>query len=97
MFACNSILFSESRLWECNVFTVFALDGFDMLLQALALEGFGKLLSSLGRPWEALASTQYVPPRLSEALGNSGSLWKALGPFASFGMLRQALEGFGMF
>ena len=24
MFACNFILSSESRLWECRVFTVFA-------------------------------------------------------------------------
>ena len=54
-----------------------------MLLQALALEGFGKLLKSLRGLWEAL--------------GNSGGLWEALGPFGSFGTLRQALEGFGMF
>ena len=32
-----------------------ALSGFVMLWEALALEGFGKLLKSLGRPWEALA------------------------------------------
>ena len=51
-------------------------EGFDMLVQALALEGFGKLLKSLGWLWEALASTYYVPPRLSEGLGNSGSLWE---------------------
>ena len=93
-------LFSESRLWECRVFSfknarasqmsrVFpftfhlflllealrgfeilrealggfgtpcevleALDGFVMFWEALALEGFGKPLQSLGRLWEALA------------------------------------------
>ena len=32
-----------------------ALDGFVMFWEALALEGFGKLLKSLGRLWEALA------------------------------------------
>ena len=68
-----------------------------MLLQALALEGFGKLLKSVRGLWEALVSTYYVSLRLWEALGNSGGLWEALGPFGSFGMLRQALEGFGMF
>ena len=31
------------------------LDGFAMFWEALALEGFGKLLKSLGRRWEALA------------------------------------------
>ena len=33
-----------------------ALDGFVMLWEALALEGFGKLLKCLGRFWEAVAS-----------------------------------------
>ena len=33
-----------------------ALDGFVMLWEALALEGFGKLLKSLGKLWEAVAS-----------------------------------------
>ena len=33
-----------------------ALDSFVMLWEALALEGFGKLLKSLGRLWKALAS-----------------------------------------
>ena len=32
-----------------------ALDGFVMLWEALALEGFGKLLKSLGGLWEAVA------------------------------------------
>ena len=32
-----------------------ALDGFVMLWEALALEGFGKLLKSLGVLWEAVA------------------------------------------
>ena len=32
-----------------------ALDGFVMLWEALALEGFGKLLKSLGELWEAVA------------------------------------------
>ena len=32
-----------------------ALDSFVMFWQALALEGFGKLLKSLGRLWEAVA------------------------------------------
>ena len=42
---------SEGRygLWE-------ALDGFVMLWESLALEGFGKLLKSLQRLWEAVAS-----------------------------------------
>ena len=33
------------------------LDGFVMLWEALALEGFGKLLKSLRGLWEALVST----------------------------------------
>ena len=32
-----------------------ALDGFVMLWQALALEGFGKFLKSIGTDWEAVA------------------------------------------
>ena len=32
-----------------------ALDSFVMFWEALALEGFGKLLKSLGRLWDALA------------------------------------------
>ena len=32
-----------------------ALDGFVMFWEALALEGFGKLLKSLGGLWEAVA------------------------------------------
>ena len=69
-----------------------------MLLQALALEGFGKLLKSLRGVLGGFSFNIVCPsPRLWEALGNSGSLWEALGPFGSFGMLRQALEGFGMF
>ena len=35
---------------------VETLDGFVMLWEALALEGFGKLLKSLGKLWEAVAS-----------------------------------------
>ena len=38
----------------CRVFE--ALDGFVMLWEALALEGFGKLLKSLGGLWEAVAA-----------------------------------------
>ena len=38
----------------CEV--LMALDGFVMLWEALALEGFGKLLKSLGGLWEAVAS-----------------------------------------
>ena len=37
----------------CEVLEV--LDGFVMLWEALALEGFGKLLKSLGGLWEAVA------------------------------------------
>ena len=33
-----------------------ALDGFVMFWEALALEGFGKLLKSLGGLWEAVAA-----------------------------------------
>ena len=49
------------RLWavlsgfERNCEVLKALDGFVMLWEALALEGFGKLLKSLGRLWKALA------------------------------------------
>ena len=42
------------KLWEPCEF-LEALDGFVMLWEALALAGFGKLLKSLGRVWEALA------------------------------------------
>ena len=42
---------SFERLWE----VLEALDGFVMLWEALALEGFGKLLKSLGGLWEAVA------------------------------------------
>ena len=37
----------------CEVLEAF--DGFVMLWEALALEGFGKLLKSLGGLWEAVA------------------------------------------
>ena len=49
------------RLWavlsgfERNCEVLKALDGFVMLWEALALEGFGKLLKSLGKLWEAVA------------------------------------------
>ena len=47
------------RFWEalgyfCKVLE--ALDTFVMLWEALALDGFGKLLKSFGRLWEAVAS-----------------------------------------
>ena len=43
---------SFERLWE----VLLALDGFVMLWEALALESFGKVLKSLGKLWEAVAS-----------------------------------------
>ena len=46
-----ALLGGLERVWE----VLQALDGFVMLWEALALEGFGKLLKSLGRLWEALA------------------------------------------
>ena len=75
-----------------------------MLWEALALEGFGKLLKSLGGLWEGVL--EYVPHRGSgrlwevlgasgkfwEGLGGSGRLWKAL---VCFGRLWEVLEGFG--
>lgn len=38
-----------------GIFCQVALDGFVMFWEALALEGFRKLLKSLGRRWDALA------------------------------------------
>ena len=70
-----------------------------MLLQALALQGFGfaRLWKAFEKPWETLGgfgcSIICPSPRLWEALGNSGSLWQALG---RFGRLWEALQGFGM-
>ena len=46
-----AILRGVDRLWE----VLQTLDGFVMLWEALALEGFGKLLKSLGGLWEAVA------------------------------------------
>ena len=45
---------SFERLWEA-LGGFIDLDGFVMLWEALALEGFGKLLKSLGGLWEAVA------------------------------------------
>ena len=77
-----------------------------MLWEALALEGFGKLLKSLRRLAEALASALYVSHRgsgrLWEVLGASGKFWERLGGFErlwyaseGFGRFWKALEGFG--
>ena len=67
-----------------------------MLLQALALGGFGKLFKSLRGLWEASISTLYVPHRgsgrLWETLGASGRLWEAL---QGFGTVQDSLGGFG--
>ena len=62
-----------------------------MLWETLALEGFGKLLKSLGELCEAVASASMS---LTEALGGFGKFWEPLG---SFGRVWEALEGFGMF
>ena len=48
----REVLESFGRLCE----VLEALDGFVMLWEALALEGFGKPLKSLGGLWEAVAS-----------------------------------------
>ena len=67
-----------------------ALDGFVMFWEALALEGFGKLLKSLlggfGRLWLEHNMS------LTEALGGFGKLWEPLG---GCWKLWEALEGFG--
>ena len=47
-----AVLRSLEMLWE----VLEALDGFVMLWEALAFEGFGKQLKSLGGLWEAVAS-----------------------------------------
>ena len=47
-----AVLRGLERLWE----VLYALDGFVMLSEALALEDFGKLLKSLGGLREAVAS-----------------------------------------
>ena len=49
----SAVLKSLGRLWE----VLEALDGFVILWEALALEGFGKLLKSLGGLCEIVAST----------------------------------------
>ena len=46
-----AVLRGVERLWEVSE----TLDGFVMIWEALALEGFGKLLKSLGGLWEAVA------------------------------------------
>ena len=46
-----AVLRGVDRFWE----VLQTLDGFVMLWEALALEGFGKLLKSLGGLWEAVA------------------------------------------
>ena len=72
-----------------------------MLWEALALEGFGKLLKSLGK--EALGSSG-KPLELWEGLQGSGRLWKSLVCFgrlwealAASVRVCKALEGFGGF
>ena len=60
-----------------------------MLWEALALEGFGKLLKSFGgfgRLWLEHSMS------LTEALGGVGKFWEPLG---SFGRVWKALGGFG--
>ena len=72
-----------------------------MLWEALALEGFGKLLKSLGgfgRLWLEHSMS------LTEALGGVGKFWEPLGsfgrvwePLGGFRRLWYASEGFGRF
>ena len=57
-----------------------------MLWEALALEGFGKLLKSLGRLWLEHSMS------LTEALGGFRKFWELLG---GFGKLWEALGGSG--
>ena len=47
--------FETSRGFGTPCEVLEALDGFVMFWEALALEGFGKLLKSLGGLWEAVA------------------------------------------
>ena len=63
------------------------LDGFVMLWEALALDGFGKLLKRLGRLWLQHSMS------LTEALGGFGKFWEPLG---GCWKLWEALEGFGI-
>ena len=61
-----------------------------MLWEALALEGFGKLLKSLGRLWHDHSMS------LTEALGGVGKFWEPLGSFGRVWEALAALKGFGM-
>ena len=73
----------------CEVLEI--LDG--LLWEALGLEGFGKVLKSLGGALGGCGfSIVCLSPRLWEALGSFGSLWEALG---SFGRLWEALGSSG--
>ena len=89
-----AVLRGVDRLWE----VLQTLDGFVMLWEALALEGFGKLLKSLGRLWlqHRMCPTDALEGfgKLWELAGGFWKLWEALG---GFGMLRKALEGVGSF
>ena len=97
MFVCIFTKFSESYLWECRVFNVFA---DNLMISECIFTGFAEnhLCRSL---WEALGGFGRVLQalrgfvRLWAVLKGFQRLWEALGGFRSFGRLCHALGGFG--
>ena len=100
MFECNFAMFSESRLWECRVFTVFA--------DKCVMFEYNFTMFSESRLWECrvfsfknarTSQMSRVFPftfhlfLLLEALGSFGRYWKFLGGSGMVWKALQALQG----
>ena len=109
-FACNFTLFSESRLWECCVFTVFGdrLVRFDCIFTGFADNRLWEYrIFSFKNAWHqslvffrrfSICSCSLrlcnAFVRLWEVLPGFGKLWEALEGFAGFARFCVALGGF---
>ena len=99
MFACIFTLFSESSLWECRVFTVFADTqvGFDCIFTGFADNRLWECCVFSFKNARASQMSRVFPFTfylflLLEALQGFVRLWEVL---EVFGRLWDGLEGFG--
>ena len=107
-FAYNFLMFSESRLWECRVFTVFAdrqvrfdciFTGFaDNRLWEYRILSFKNACLAQKCPVFPLIFHLFLLPeafvRLWQVLPGFGKLWEALEGSAGFARFCEALGGF---
>ena len=94
MFACSVTVFSESRLWECRVFTLFA--------DNLVIYEYISTEFAETRLWECrVFSFENALGRLCKVLCSFGKIGKALVCFGKllggFARLREIWGGFGIF